>query len=520
MEKHSKALLLFSGLILILIGVPRILLSTWIPYSQYAFYFAVLLFLIGVALSYKTIFSFFTMRTTKYGLNMGTLIVLGALLYICVNFFAFRYDKSIDVTSDKLNSLSLQSLEVLDNLKSDVTLKVYFQGAVHKSQNMGLRMLFKKYKRESSKIKSAFVDAHKDPLASQVLTRADKGKLVLFATRGEKKERIKDPIDEESITSALFRLEQTEVQKIYFLTGHGERPSTKSADPGDDAVFLREALEDKGFKVDSLNLSDRNMLPNDMSLLVILGPKKELLETEVSLIQDYLLEGGRLLMALDPSNQNSVTYANLASSVGIKVEKNTLLSTQTLAGGDSLSILGRDFDKLHPVTKVLDKNAITLFYQCGSLSKIGEKFKVTNLVSTLPVVIPVVNLQNYQMEIQGRNPEVASVAMISEGSFEDADHQGHDHNDEQVNFKVGVFADSDFTSDVYFETGFNKDLSLNLIAYLAGQNKLISIRPRVAKNTKLILTTSNSAFVMIIPLLIPLVLLIFAVVLWFRRRGA
>lgn len=504
---------------MILIGVPRLLLNTWLPYSQYAFYLAIVVFVIGVALNYKTIASFFTMRTTKYGLNMGTLIVLGLLLYICVNFMAFRYDKSVDITGDKLNSLSLQSLEVLDNLKKEVTLKVYFQGAAHKSQNMGLRMLFKKYKRESAKIKTSFVDAHKDLTASKVLNRADRGKLVVFAGRGEKQERVKEPISEESITSALFRLEQTDVQKIYFLTGHGERSTAKTGEPGEDAVFLGEALEDKGFKIEELKLSDRNKIPNDISLLVIMGPKKELLETEVSLIQDYLLEGGRLLMALDPANPG-VTYANLSSSVGIKIEKNTLLSTQTLAGGDSLSILGRDFDKLHSITKVLDKNAITLFYESGSLSKVNDKFKITKLVSTLPVAIPVVNLQNYQVEIQGKEPQSMTVAMISEGSFDDADHEGHDHEEGQATFKVGVFADSDFISDVYFETGFNKDLSLNTFAYLSGQDQLISIRPRVAKNTKLILTASNSAFVLIIPVLIPLVLLIFSVVLWFRRRGA
>lgn len=520
MEKYSKGLLLFSGLLLILIGVPRLILNSWLPFSQYAFYLASLMFLFGMAVHYKTILAFFTMRTTKYGLNMGTLIVLGLLLFVCVNFFAFRYDKSIDITRDKLNSLSLQSLEVLDNLKTDVTLKVYFQGAAHKSQNMGLRMLFKKYQRESSKIKTNFVDAHKDPLASQVLTRADKGKLVVFAVRGEKNERVKEPIDEESITSALFRLEQTETQKIYFLSGHGERSALKSGQPGEDAVFLSEALEDKGFKVESLNISDQESLPKDMSLLVVLGPKKELLESEVSLVQDYLLEGGRLMLALDPSSP-LVTYANLASSVGIKLDKVTLLSTQTVAGGDSLSVLGRDFDNVHPVTKVLDKNAITLFYESGALEATEKsRFKISSLVATLPVVIPVSNLENYQIEVQGKEPSSAVVAMISEGSFDDADHSGHDHGEDEAEFRVGVFADSDFVSDVYFETGFNKDLALNALAYLAGKDELISIRPRTAKNTKLILTTTNSAFVLIIPILIPLVLLIFAVVLWFRRRGA
>jgi len=517
MAKHSKALLLCSGLMLILIGVPRLLLNAWLPYSNFVFYVSIVLFVVGLSLNYKVVKAFFSMRTTKYGLNMGTLIFLGALLFVSVNFLSFRYDKSFDVTSDKLNSLSLQSLEVLDGLKKETSLKVYFQGAVHKSQNMGLRMLFKKYMRESAKLRISFVDAHKDPSASAYLTRADKGKLVVFVEQGEKRERVSEPISEESITSALFRLEQVQSQKIYFSLGHGERP-LESSGSSDAISFLKNALSDKGFDLKTLSLSD-GALPKDMSLLVILGPKKELLESEVSRLQTYILEGGRLLLAFDPTYPN-VTYSNLISKVGIVLENKTSLSTQTLAGGDSLSVLGRNFDATHPITQVLDKNAITLFYESGGVKKISSDFKVTDLVSTLPVVIPVKDLQSYQLEVQGQKPKSVSVAMISEGSFSDLEHAGHSHDEDNLDFKVGVFADSDFLTDVYFETGFNKDLALNSFAYLAGQDNLVSIRPRVAKNTKLILTTSNAAFVLITPVLIPLILLIFSVVLWFRRRGA
>jgi len=509
MEKHSKNLLLFSGLLIVLIGVPRLLLNTWFPYSNYIFYCAIFIFSCGIAARYKTIVEFSSMRTTKYGLNMGTVILLGLLLYICVNFLAFRYDKSVDTTADKLNSLSQQSLEVLKNLKKEVAFKVYYQGANHSSQNMGLKLLFKKYQRASSKLKTSFVDAHKDPTASLLLNRTDKGKLVVFAISGEKSERVKDPVSEESLTSALFRLKQTQIQKIYFLSGHGERSISKSETSGQSSYFLREALEDKGFQVAPLNLSDNKRIPKDMSLLAVIGPKKELLESEANLIQNYISNGGRLLMALDPNFPN-LTYSNLSASVGIGFEKGTLLSTQKLAGGDSLSVLGREFDQLHPVTKVLDENAITVFYQSGGLKKIGDKFKVSNLVATLPVIIPVNSLENYQVEVQGKRPLSKSLVMLSEGDFGAAERE----------FKVAAASDSDFLSDVYFETGFNKDLALNIFAHLAGEEQLISIRPREAKNTKLILTNANSAFVLIIPILIPLVLLIFAVVLWFRRRGA
>ena len=520
LENYSKGLLLFSGLMLILIGVPRLLLNAWLPYSEYLFLVALILFLAAGAFSYKLILDIFSMRTTKYGLNMGTLIGLGFLLYICVNFMAFRYDKSVDVTREKLNSLSLQSLELLDALKEPVEFKVYYQGKAHAQLNMGLRLLFKKYKRESSKIKTNFVDAHKDPASGAVLKREDKGKLAVFVKKGTKTERVREPIGEESLTSALFRINQNEAKKLYFLTGHGERPLVPNNSPGESIKFLADALNDKGFEVKALSLSDKLSVPKDAALVAVVGPRKALLDKEVFALKNYLKEGGRLLLTADPTYPQK-TVRELSSLVGVEIEENFLLSTQTVAGGDSLSVLGRDFDKNHEITSVLDENAITLYYESGSLKGLKKGYQVKNLVKTLHVVIPVNDLQNYQVEVQGKRPESASVMMLSEGEFAGASHDGHNHGEEEdQSFKAVIVADSDFLSDVYFETGFNKDLALNTFAYLTGQDKLISIRPRLAKNTKLIMTTSNSAFVLIFPVLIPLLLLICSVVLWFRGRGA
>ncbi len=74
LENYSKGLFLFCGIILILVGVPRLLLGDWVIYSEYLFFTALVLFCIATAFSYKNILDFFSMRTTKYGMNMGTLV--------------------------------------------------------------------------------------------------------------------------------------------------------------------------------------------------------------------------------------------------------------------------------------------------------------------------------------------------------------------------------------------------------------------------------------------------------------
>ncbi len=519
LENYSKGLFLFCGIILILVGVPRLLLGDWIIYSEYLFFTALVLFCIATAFSYKNILDFFSMRTTKYGMNMGTLVGLGVVLYVCLNFFAFRYDKSVDITGDKINSLSLQSLEILDLLKEDVEFRVYYQGKAHSGQNIGLKLLFKKYMRESSKVKTKFVDAHKDPMSSQYLTREDQGKIVIFAKQGERMERVREPIGEESITSALFRLGRTNSKKIYFLTGHGERSISASGVSGAGVGMLADSLRAKGLVLEELNLLQLQEVPKDAAMLAILGPKKALLQKEMISIKEYLIEGGRLLLASDPSQKDNLN--EISEMVGITIKKNFLLATQTVAGADAMSVLGQEFDSVNVITEKMDKNAVTLFYEASGLKKGKSKFIISEMVKTPEVVIPVKDLQNYQAEVQGKKPGVATIAMTTKGSFGDDAHAGHGHaEDEEVKFAVAVFGDSDFLTDVYLDTGFNKDLALNTFAELSGQTNLISIRPRTAQDTKLLLTTSNSAFVLIFPILIPLILLIIAAILWFRKRGA
>lgn len=521
LENYSKGLFLICGLILILVGVPRLFLNNWIAYSEYLFFAALVLFLIGAAFSYKKILDFFSMRTTKYGMNMGTLIFMGFILYACINFFAFRYDKSVDITADKINSLSLESLEILDSLKEPVEFRVYHQGAVHSNQNITLKLMFKKYQRESPMVKPLFIDAHKDPSSAKYLKREDLGKIVVFISKGERTERVREPISEESLTAAMFRLGQTDSKKIYFLTGHGERNISDQKGSGTGVNLLNEALKMKGLKTDTLNLLQKQKVPEDAAMLAVLGPKKALFEKELILIKDYLAEGGRVLVAGDPSQKTNLN--SLVRPFGVEFEENYLLATQTVTGADALSVLGQRFDVNNAITAKFDPNAITLFYETSGLKKIKAKknFKTSLMVETPLIVIPVKSLETYKKEIEGKDPVSKTVAMTVEGDLGDEAHKGHDHAENEIpKFMLAVFGDSDFLTDIYFETGFNKDLALNTFAELSGLTNLITIRPRTAKDTKLVLTTGNSTFVVLIPILIPLLLLIIAAILWFRKRGA
>jgi ABC-type uncharacterized transport system involved in gliding motility auxiliary subunit len=435
------------------------------------------------------------------------------------NFLSTRYDKSIDITSEGLNSLSLQSVEILKNLKEDVNFSVYYQGDIHKNTNIALKLLFKKYKRVSDKVKVQFIDAHKDPSSVEFLNQGDKGKAVVVLKRGARFERVKEPIDEDSVTSALYRLESQMNKVIYFSTGHGEKSIT-SSEQGMGLDLLKEMLEDKGFKVKPFNFLESTSVPEDAAMLAVVGPRKSFLDHEIKMIEDYIEENsGHVFFALDPSSE--ADFNPLLNELGVNVERNFVLTTQPIAGGDALAIAAQSFDESSEITSKLEEGSIVLFYEATEVNKIEDTVqRVTPLVESLPTMIPVKNLKTYQEEIQGKSVKSSNLAVLSEGLLS---HDGHDHKDEdkgETPFKVIVFGDSDFLSDAYLNTVYNKDIALNSFAYLTGEENLISIQPKVAEDTKLILTSAYSAFIIIFPIVIPLLSLIVSSVLWFRRRSA
>jgi len=83
---------------------------------------------------------------------------------------------------------------------------------------------------------------------------------------------------ETEITVALKRL-VTDASRIVFLTGHGERSLYWNDKGGLYSLIQRNgrnALVNQGFDVDTLNLTGRTVIPEDIDILVIAAPEKKI----------------------------------------------------------------------------------------------------------------------------------------------------------------------------------------------------------------------------------------------------
>lgn len=85
--------------------------------------------------------------------------------------------------------------------------------------------------------------------------------------------------------------------------------------------------------------------------------------------------------------------------------------------------------------------------------------------------------------------------------------------------KMVVFGDSDFVNNEYISASGNRDLFLNSVRWLAGEEDLIAIRPRSSNNTPLFLKAFQARLLFILPVLVlPGIELVSGVMIITRRK--
>jgi ABC-type uncharacterized transport system involved in gliding motility auxiliary subunit len=82
-----------------------------------------------------------------------------------------------------------------------------------------------------------------------------------------------------------------------------------------------------------------------------------------------------------------------------------------------------------------------------------------------------------------------------------------------------VIGSTDFANNQYFNQFYNRDFTVNSIDWLAGEEKSISIRPRTLRSSSFRLTVDQFSLVFALSvLLLPEVLLILGIAVWWERR--
>ena len=458
-------------------------------------------------------------RATRYGLNAAILIVLILGVIALVEAVSFRHNYRFDLTESKRQSLSPQTVKLLKELKAPVKATVFFVPGVPGKQTIEDRL--KLYAASSDgKFTWEGVDLDANPLRASRYGAVTAGTIVLESelTKGQVREEKVQDSEEESLTNALIRVTREGKQVVYFLRGHGEKDLASNERGG--LSQLKAALEKVNYTPQDLLLAREAKVPDDATIVVVAGPDKDLLPNELEALAAFVNRGGRLLVMADAFKAPGL--GPLLERYGIALDNDVIIDVSGLGQmfntGPEVPIVA-DYQP-HPITQGF--RLITAFPVARSVS-VKEKPPEGVVAQALARTSPESWGETNQDQIrtgqvkpdagEARGPlTVAAVATV-DAKDAPADQKGRKG-------RVVVVGDSDFASNLALAAQGNRDFTLNILAWLAGEENVISIRPKEARAAPVFLTATQGQAAFLVPVVvIPLAMIVAGGVAVARRRG-
>lgn len=471
-------------------------------------------------------------------------IVLVAIIicaYLAVNFAVEKANfTDIDLTKEKLYSISQETKDKLKNLDTDVTISIFNQEKLESElyyyiQTGNLSNLFNQYSQVNKHIKIEKLEN----LNAKTKWKTDYGvtddsSFIMITT--ENREKMLSASDlytfdytsykgidiaEEAITNGIIDMVTTVKPKIYFLTGHNLYSETYFQ-------YLQNALIEEVNEVEQLDLMTAGKVPDDCNALIITALKEDLKEVEKDRLIDYTKKGGKILLLLDP-NLDKIELPNfqkvldeygISNSEGIVIEGDT---SKMIYGAPNFVITSINSNSSITKNITMDLNACLM--NPGKL-KIESSEELEKKNVTLETLATVSEKAFYRTDLQN-----TTMSRIS--SDEDANGLAvaamlTKKIDDDTSSKLIVFANTAFATNMQIQVNAtqymyaldfsnNKDILLNSISYLTEREDNITIRKNVEVVNYEVTETQNRIVVTII-FAVPVLIVVAGIIIWILRR--
>ena len=449
----------------------------------------------------------FSGRQARYGSNAVLVSLAFTGILVVITYLAITNTQQVDLTEDQEYTLTTESQLVLSELQQPVRILGFYTPELSSSRDY-VRPLLDQYQRAAGgKVSYQFIDPRSDPVSADRYGVTRDATVVVVM--GEESE-ITASATELEITGAIVRLSNPEERKVYFLAGHGEHEMDSSDGLGySDAS---DALQAKNYQVEALNLVGVSTVPADADAVVIAGPTTDLPEAEMQVLNDYVEQGGSLVVLLEPPVSTEVTADDalvpyLASAWRVEAREDLVVDLQSNLPLTAVA----DQYASHAITERLS-NQVSFFPSARSMTTVeGAQASPTELVLTgsdswgkSDRESILTGSLDYVPEEDTLGP--LTVVMVAEDNTTEA--------------RLVAIGDSDFAANADFYSYANGDLLVNSIDWAAHQDALISLTPK--QSTPRYVTPPTTQVVGLVFLLtvlvIPGAVIAGGVYVWLRRR--
>jgi ABC-2 type transport system permease protein len=272
-------------------------------------------------------------RKVKYSTNLILLVIIMFAILVVINFIASKKFARLDLTQKKEFTISESTKEILRNLDDIVTIKAYFSKELPSyliNLNGQVKDILSEYKAYAKgNLNVSFIDPGDDeklqnelrfmgiPQVQLQVVNKDKAEVMkaylgMAVMYGDKKQAI--PVVQSTdtleydLTSAVVKVTNPEEKGIAFLKGHDEKDLEK------DFSELKKELE-KQYTVTSQETKKGIKIPPNIKTLIVAGPKKPLTDRDKYEIDQFIMNGGKVIFMLDAiSREESALQANPLST--------------------------------------------------------------------------------------------------------------------------------------------------------------------------------------------------------------
>lgn len=456
-------------------------------------------------------------RSTKYGASAALYSLIFFAILAAVNYLSTRHHHRFDLTEAGVFSIAPQTRSVLQHLDKPLEINAFVEGG----SDPALRELLNSYHDVSDKVIFHLIDPDKQPdLAERFQISAVPAVHMQYGDRAN----IVTKISEEDLTNGIIKITRAEKKIIYFLSGHGEPDIADMQEPRGYGQ-LKTALDNESYEVKPLVLSADAAVPDDANLLIVAGSERSLQEHEIKAIDAYLKKGKPALFLLNP--RTTPELATYLHQWGVQVgndvivdEQIQLLKGKTFTLTPFVTTYGT-----HPITEELSRRGSTALTTYGISRSVEPQTDGTkgvtpvSLAQTGPNAWAETDLDGVFQHQTARLDQKDRKGPISLAVAVTANLKDMGANQDGT-ARLVVFGDAVFANNQYIGQYFNRDLLLNSVSWLIGEEGLISVRPRSLRASRVQFTAEQGTLIFYLSVLVlPELLLIAGLAVWWKRSS-
>ena len=465
-----------------------------------------------------------TLKNGSYSM-VYTVILIAVIVVInlIVAEIPTKYTQ-IDVSIQKLYTISDKTKEFLDELNQDVTIYHIVQNG---NEDDVVEKLLKRYEETSDHIKVEKKDPVLYPNFTSQYTDEDVQDNSLIVANGSKSKVVdyynlyETQYDyysgsssttgfdgEGQIDSAISYVTSDNLPIVYTLKGHGELELNSS---------ITESLEKANYQIQSLNLLTEENVPEDAGCLMITSPQADLSEEEADKVISYLENGGKAVIFTDYTSEEIPNLKKVLENYGVTPDNGVVMEGDTKHYIMQIPYyLVPEINSTEITADLIADNRYVLMTVAQSI-RIMDSYRDTldieAVLSTSEKAYIKTNVENMQT--------FEKVSGDQEGKFNLGVCVTEDISDDKqtqlVYYGSSSLLDSTTNQQV---SGGNTELLLDTLGWMCENDvPVISVDSKSLETSYLMISEYDSGYWSAMTCgVIPVIFLIIGGVIWFKRR--